>query len=311
MVLYFVYILFLFSVALAASGVILSAKLQKRYNHELYSPLLYYQVFMYTFGFYGIWGQVVIRSVLSEYFSPEQFARICDIALLLGLPFVVFAWMMLLQFSSVLSGSRKNNWFALGFLVINLALVIVFGYLLSKTAFVKPLFLIKHYFLIANFIYTSSAAGQLFYSGKESFMISAAGKRMIALGLFLVMLIQTAVLIVFSTQVYLAILFILAFFAGNSFLPIYVTYGIRMKNSVQGELQSLSFEEFCQKFEVSPRESDIIREIYKGLSNKEISEKLFISLQTVKDHTHRIYIKTNVKSRAQLMNLVREISDKQ
>jgi len=67
-----------------------------------------------------------------------------------------------------------------------------------------------------------------------------------------------------------------------------------------------SFEDFCKKYEVSPRESDIIREICNGLSNKEISEKLFISLQTVKDHTHRIYIKTNVKSRVQLINLVKD-----
>jgi DNA-binding NarL/FixJ family response regulator len=58
---------------------------------------------------------------------------------------------------------------------------------------------------------------------------------------------------------------------------------------------------------VSPRETDIIREICNGLSNKEISDKLFISLQTVKDHTHRIYIKTNVRSRVQLINLVREL----
>ena len=61
-------------------------------------------------------------------------------------------------------------------------------------------------------------------------------------------------------------------------------------------LKDLSFEEFCKKFEVSPRETDIVREICNGLSNKEISEKLFISLQTVKDHTHRIYIKPMSKA---------------
>jgi DNA-binding NarL/FixJ family response regulator len=72
-------------------------------------------------------------------------------------------------------------------------------------------------------------------------------------------------------------------------------------------LKDLSFEDFCRKFEVSPRESEIIREICNGLSNKEISDNLFISLQTVKDHTHRIYIKTNVRSRSQLMNLVKEV----
>lgn len=75
----------------------------------------------------------------------------------------------------------------------------------------------------------------------------------------------------------------------------------------QAQVQDISFDEFNFKFEISPREQDIIRKIYNGLSNKEIADKLFISLQTVKDHTHRIYIKTNVKSRVQLINLLREI----
>ena len=309
--LYLAYILFVTTVAMAASGVILAAKLQKRNDHDLFSYLLYYQVFLYTFGFYGIWGQVLIRSFLSDYFSAMQFARICEIALLLGLPFVIFAWMMLLQFSSVLSGSRKNNWFVLGFLIINITILIFIGYLSGQTEQFKPLYLVKYYFIIANFIYTTAAAGQLFYAGKESYMIAGNEKRIIAAGLFLVMILQTGLLIFFSAQLYLAVLFIISFFVGNSIVPLYLSYGIRIKAPVAAEIQDLTFDEFCTKFEVSPRESDIIREIYKGLSNKEISEKLFISLQTVKDHTHRIYIKTNVKSRAQLMNLIREISDKQ
>jgi len=85
---------------------------------------------------------------------------------------------------------------------------------------------------------------------------------------------------------------------------------MKLEKTVKESGSDLSFDDFCKKYEVSPRESDIIREICNGLSNKEISEKLFISLQTVKDHTHRIYIKTNVRSRAQLMNLVREVEGK-
>jgi len=45
-----------------------------------------------------------------------------------------------------------------------------------------------------------------------------------------------------------------------------------------------------------------------SVRNIAISERLFANLQTVKDHTHRIYIKTNVRSRAQLMNMVKNVS---
>lgn len=306
MLVYFVYILFILTVAMAAGGVILSARLQKRYDHEIFSSLLYYQVFIYTFGFYGIWGQVLIRSFLSAYISADIVARFYDMALLLGLPFVIFAWMMLLQFSSVISGSRKNNWFVFWFLLINIVVIMIIGYITGEAASVKPPYLIKQYFLIANFIYTTTASVQVLNRDRGMINISFRDRKIIAAAVFLIMILQSTLLIMFSSQIYLGILFILAYFAGNTFLPVYFTYGATIITVKPDQGQVISLEEFCKRYEVSPRESDIVREICNGLSNKEISEKLFISLQTVKDHTHRIYIKTNVKSRLQLMNMVNE-----
>ena len=67
-----------------------------------------------------------------------------------------------------------------------------------------------------------------------------------------------------------------------------------------------NFDSFCAEFGISKREAEIILEICSGKTNKAIADKLFITLQTVKDHTHRIYSKTQVKSRVQLANLVSE-----
>lgn len=309
MFLYLVYIVFLITVAMAAAGVILSVKLQKRYDHEIFGPLLYYQVFIYTFGFYGIWGQVLIRAFLPAYVSADIIGRFYDIALLLGLPFIIFAWLMLLQFSSVIYSKRRNNWFVFGFLLINIIAIIIIGFLAGK-AEIKPLNLIKHYFIVMNFVYTAIASLQIYYGEKGSFLINITERRITAAGTFLLMSLQSAILLIFSSQAYIGILFILIFFAGNTFLPVFMTYGTSLNTASSIPLHDLSFNDFCSRYEVSPRESDIVREICKGLSNKEISEKLFISLQTVKDHSHRIYIKTNVKSRAQLMNLVREVVGK-
>jgi ATP/maltotriose-dependent transcriptional regulator MalT len=62
-------------------------------------------------------------------------------------------------------------------------------------------------------------------------------------------------------------------------------------------------EENKKKYDISRREAEVIELICKGMSNQEISDSLFISLQTVKDHVHRIFIKTGVKNRIQLSNL--------
>lgn len=49
------------------------------------------------------------------------------------------------------------------------------------------------------------------------------------------------------------------------------------------------------------RERQIVEKICHGKTNKQIAEELFISVQTVEDHTHRIYGKVGVGSRMQLV----------
>ena len=64
-----------------------------------------------------------------------------------------------------------------------------------------------------------------------------------------------------------------------------------------------NFDAFCDLYEISKREAEIVTEICNGLTNKAIADKLFITLQTVKDHNHRIFTKTGVKSRVQLTRI--------
>ncbi|RAP33460.1 hypothetical protein DID75_02040 [Candidatus Marinamargulisbacteria bacterium SCGC AG-410-N11] len=52
------------------------------------------------------------------------------------------------------------------------------------------------------------------------------------------------------------------------------------------------------------RESEIIRYICEGKSNKDIGEHLYIEVSTVKTHVSRIYKKLNVSNRMQLLNLM-------
>lgn len=307
MLICFVYLVFIISVAFAAGGVVLSSRLRTRYKSDLFSTLMYFQVFIFTFGFYGIWGQVIIKAFLSDYVSANLLTRFTDIAILLGLPFLVFAWLMLTRFSREITGRKNKSWQVFLFLLVNFLMIFIVGYIITKENDVKPLSLVKYYFISMNFVYSLIASLYIFFPVKNNAIIHSGDKRIIAPSIMVVMIAQCLTLFLYFSEPYAGLVFIVTFFGGNAFLPIYLSYGTLLSAFINEPMKNISFEEFCKKFEVSPRESDIVREICNGLSNKEISEKLFISLQTVKDHTHRIYIKTNVRSRVQLINLVKEI----
>jgi DNA-binding CsgD family transcriptional regulator len=58
------------------------------------------------------------------------------------------------------------------------------------------------------------------------------------------------------------------------------------------------------KYNISNRELEIIRLISRGSTNREIADILYVSLQTVKQHTYNIYRKLKVKNRVQLSNFI-------
>jgi DNA-binding NarL/FixJ family response regulator len=51
--------------------------------------------------------------------------------------------------------------------------------------------------------------------------------------------------------------------------------------------------------ELTPRESDVLRLIAAGMSNREIGRALYVSEATVKTHVNRIFAKTGSRDRAQ------------
>jgi DNA-binding CsgD family transcriptional regulator len=301
------YLIFIISVALSAAGIILSSRLRSKYRSDIFSTLLYFQVFIYTFGFYGIWGQVLIKTFLTPIINSEVLSRLSDMAMLLGLPFLVFAWLMLLRFSGSLSGRRRNSWFVFRFLFVNFSILVVLGYFITGNNKLNTNLAIREYYVIMNLVYFFLAAYLIHFPWKGQQVIHDYDRKIIAPSLFLIMIVQCLPLLFYSSQTLIAVVFIFAFFLGNTFLPVYFSYGTLLPSFTAEPEKNIPFDEFCRRFEVSPRESEVIREICNGLSNKEISDKLFISLQTVKDHSHHIYIKTNVKSRVQLINLVKDL----
>jgi LuxR family maltose regulon positive regulatory protein len=58
---------------------------------------------------------------------------------------------------------------------------------------------------------------------------------------------------------------------------------------------------------LSQRELEVLRLIAEGLSNSEISERLFIALITVKGHNQRIFGKLQVQRRTEAVARAREL----
>lgn len=61
---------------------------------------------------------------------------------------------------------------------------------------------------------------------------------------------------------------------------------------------------FIHDYNISARESDVVRCVLQGMSNAEISEELSISQGTVKKHLENVFQKTSVHSRVELTALL-------
>jgi len=87
----------------------------------------------------------------------------------------------------------------------------------------------------------------------------------------------------------------------------------KLKLSLQKETSKNSLETINNNLNdfldipLSEREVEVLTELSKGLSNKLISEKLFVSVNTIKTHIKNIYIKLDVNNRAQAIRKVQNL----
>jgi DNA-binding NarL/FixJ family response regulator len=91
---------------------------------------------------------------------------------------------------------------------------------------------------------------------------------------------------------------------------VFFTVGVYLnKKSLQkkrlpaGEIDHAKIE----KIGLSNREYEVLQEISRGLSNKEIADKLFVSESTVKTHVSNLLVKLNAKRRTQALQIAKEL----
>ncbi len=62
-----------------------------------------------------------------------------------------------------------------------------------------------------------------------------------------------------------------------------------------------------QRLGISKREYEVLQLVAKGLSNQEIADKLFVSLNTIKTHTSNLFLKLEVNRRTQAIQKAKEL----
>jgi DNA-binding CsgD family transcriptional regulator len=113
----------------------------------------------------------------------------------------------------------------------------------------------------------------------------------------------------FATRdTFVGAVYLLLFFSCNIPGMLYLDKYLNQHFIYSTENQSYNpYIQLITDYDLTKREWEITEKICEGMTNKEISDKLFISLQTVKDHCYRIYKKTGVRNRVELVNLVASV----
>ena len=77
----------------------------------------------------------------------------------------------------------------------------------------------------------------------------------------------------------------------------------KIARAVIGEFQDVDLSE---QYLLTPREKEILIELEKGLTYKELAEKLSISHHTIHSHIKNIYEKLHAKSRRAALTTARQ-----
>jgi len=66
-------------------------------------------------------------------------------------------------------------------------------------------------------------------------------------------------------------------------------------------------ESELQRLGISKRELEVLELISRGLSNQQIADTLFVSLNTIKTHSSNLFLKLDVNRRTQAVQRAKEL----
>lgn len=308
-------ILLLVPLIAGAIAIFFTFRLNKRYRIPFVNSYFFYLVFLYIFGTYSLAGSGILEFLLTRMeVDPKVIHSSRLYAIFLGIPFIGLSQFMLLRSTREFFNKKQSLLFIILYFTCILVAFVLYGIYMVKSNYsaegsklnIVPLQRqVFCGFMVIVYLWTFLSI--LLWSRKQD---SVQKKYIRTFGAsYLIFMLLCVALILIQTRVPLARhLFILVFLSLHLipifFLNLYLDKTWETEVDSEGDYET-RFSTFVEKHEISKRESEVVRLICQGYTNQEISEALFISLQTVKDHTHRIFLKTGVRNRVQLSNMIR------
>lgn len=290
----FLWLSLAFCLSMTAGGILILF----RFRQSALGPSLQYLQFFFilitVFGYYTLWSKIL----LGGFFSIENAETVARVVAYMGLPFFLLGALMLVMWACKMQ-QRAMRWVVAGVITLSvLGAYVIWLTGLPTNDVVRGAW--SFYGLIAYVaVLAVLAMGRPGYvrGGSElplQALVAGAG------------LIHVSYFTLLALSPLYEIGFVILFYLLNAALVVFYVY--RAPHSRPQDTEG--FAAFLKQYGISKREADIVLGIYAGNTNQEIANQLFISLQTVKDHSSRIYQKTFVKNRGQLIALVRQAKAK-
>lgn len=299
-----------------AIAIFFAFQLMKRYDAPFVSSYFYYLVFIYIFGAYSLAGSGILEHLLTRMDSGMRVIHSARLfAIFLGIPFLALANFMLLK--SVMEFLQKKvlSIVTIPYFFSSMLAFLIYGFFVVRlTRFnlgeYQQLIIIQRWvyigYTIASyliiFLLVMLSSRRISDHNRKRFI------RIFGSWYLLYMTLSSVAFALISLHVVFPHIFIFVFLSLHLipilFLSVYLEKYHGKTSLLQDDFES-KLMAFSGKYEISKREREVLELLCRGQSNQEISDALFISLQTVKDHVHRIFVKTGVKNRVQLANMIR------
>ncbi len=296
-------------------SLVLVWKAKKLFNVKYLDTFQLYLFFLFVFGLNGLIGSIAVQMLLENH---EVNFRVTTLAshffIFLGLPFMILAWYQFIRMCFEVVNKTMREKTVIPFFVVQSLIFLIYGASLVYTSLFDPVYLqlisdgIIYYWMIVDIICRTIGIVILIRYGRKMKLPEEKINALRLGWMFMILFIaQIALLASIELDVYIAGFYMLVFFSGN--IPILLYIHIYFSKHYHPVMEGSGAQALNRHFEsvgLTRREQEIVALISMGKSNQEIADSLFISLQTVKDHNHRIYSKLGLKKRGQVMNLLRE-----